>query len=100
MNTNDNNPYYWSSFDIGLSATLLCLGFTLHSLDKENPHKVKFIFRRTQELDDTIHGYWAKALQVEPQSLLTNLKFLKNRLYSDEPDGVNTLGGGDENGDR
>ena len=83
MALNDNKNYF-TTFDLGLAAVLICLGFPLDSLDKTNPQKVKFILQRSNELDEAIQAYWAKTLRIEPQSLLTNLKFLKNRIYSGE----------------
>ena len=80
---NDFSQKYFATFDIGLACVLLSLGFILDSLGKTNPRKVQFIFQRTDSLDEAIQAYWNKSLRLEPQSVLTNLKFLKNRLYSD-----------------
>jgi hypothetical protein len=56
----------------------------LDSIDKTSPSKAKFLFLRRDGLDETIQAFWARALKLEPLSVLTNLKILKNRLYSDE----------------
>ncbi|MBI2196126.1 hypothetical protein HYU45_00775 [Candidatus Daviesbacteria bacterium] len=74
----------FATYDIGLSSVLLSLGFALDSLDKTNPQKVQFIFQKNKGLAEAIQAYWAKRLTLEPQTLLANLKLLKNRLYSDE----------------
>lgn len=70
--------------DLNLSCVLLSLGYSLDSIDKTSPGKAKFLFVRSNGLDDAIQSFWARALKLEPLSILTNLKILKNRLYSDE----------------
>ena len=78
----ENKTY--TTFDISLTAVLLTYGFELESIDKANPRKVQFIFLRKDTLDEIVTKYWSKELVVEPQSLLSNLKMLKNRIYSTE----------------
>lgn len=75
---------YFSTFDIGLSAVLLSVGFILDSYDEKDPQRVKFNFNRNEDLDKIIQGYWTKELRIEPQTLLSNLKLLKNRIHSND----------------
>ena len=72
---------FFSTFDLGL-ATVLSLSFPIESLNKSNSKKVEFVFKRQPGLDELVQRYWAKDLSVEPQLLFSNLKHLKNRLYS------------------
>jgi hypothetical protein len=76
---NTTLDYYFSS-DLNLS-TVISLYFPIDSIDKSNPQKAVFIFRRENGLDDLIANYWARRLQIEPQALLTQLKSTKTRLY-------------------
>lgn len=81
----DSSHEYFTTYDIGLASVLLTLDFILESLNKANPRKVQFIFQKPSDtsLDEAIQSYWDKTLRLEPQTLLTNLKLLKNRLYSE-----------------
>ncbi|HOX30535.1 MAG TPA: DUF5659 domain-containing protein [Candidatus Paceibacterota bacterium] len=72
----------FSTYDLGCSAALLCAGFELLSLNKENPYKSLFIFKREDGIDETVDGYWADRLEVKARSFFDAIKALKNRLYS------------------
>lgn len=71
---------YYSSSDIGI-VTVISLYFPIDSIDKSNPQKAIFYFKREAGLDDLVANYWARRLQVEPQALLSQLKSIKTRLY-------------------
>ena len=70
------------TFDIFLASTLESMGFPVECLDRTNPNKVGFYFKRDEALDNAVQGYWAKTLRLEPQEVFTHLKMLKNRLHS------------------
>lgn len=69
--------------DLGLVATLITLGFIILKLDKSNPHKINFHFKRVSELDKAIEDYWNNTLKVSPLEYFNNLKLLKSRLRTD-----------------
>lgn len=73
-----NNLY--STTDLGLAAAL-CLFFVLDSLDKSNPQKVVFYFRRVQNLDEILKQYWIGELRVDPIKYFNQIKIIKTRLY-------------------
>lgn len=73
---------YFETHDLALSTVLLSLGFKLEHLDRANPSKVRFCFRRENGLDTIIQNFWSKSLRLEPQELFANLKSLKSRLYN------------------
>lgn len=73
----------YTSFDIGLIASLLSSGFELLAIDKTNRSKARFVMHRTEGIDAAIESYWNSRLQVDARALFENLKNLKNRLYSD-----------------
>ena len=75
-----NNKSYFTS-DLALSATLLTLHFQIETIDRSNPKKVIFIFKKDKGLEQTIEKYWNGQLQVSPLTLLQNLKALKSRIY-------------------
>jgi len=73
---------YFTTTDLGLSASLLNKGFELVQLDKLNPKKVQFIFLKRAGINKTINDYWSDKLNVNPRTYFDNIKLLKNRLYS------------------
>lgn len=74
----------YSCFDLGMSAALITAGFELLDLDRENPRKVKFIFRADAGILKVADDFWADRLEQRSRSFWDNLKNLKNRLYSNE----------------
>jgi len=78
----DDYTNYFYTFDLGCSAALISVGFELISLDKTNPKKVQFIFRRKVGIEKVVDNYWADRLEVKARTFFDNVKMLKNRLYS------------------
>jgi len=50
------------TYDLGCSAALISAGFELISLDRENPRKVQFIFRREGGIEKVVNDYWTDKL--------------------------------------
>lgn len=74
----------FSTFDLGLATVLVTLGYKLLSLDKNNPKKVRFIFKEEKGIDDAMLDYLNNKIKLPAQTLFNNQKMLKNRIYSDE----------------
>ena len=72
----------YSTFDLGAAASLITAGFQLVSLDKANPHKVKFIFAKKPGLDEAVNSYWNFNLKIDAQTYFNQIKRLKNQIYS------------------
>ncbi len=72
-----------ATFDLGSAAALITAGFELLTLEKSNPHKVQFIFRRADGIENILHEYWSDKLQIKARSFFDNMKMLKNRIYND-----------------
>jgi len=79
----DDQTNYFYTFDLGCSAALISAGFELVSLDKTNPRKVQFIFRREVGIEKVVDDYWADRLEVKARAFFDNMKMLKNRIYSE-----------------
>jgi hypothetical protein len=79
----EDNSYFFRSFDLGLSAALISVGFSLVSLDRENLRKTQFVFRRGDGMDEVVDAYWADRLEVKARAYFDSIKMLKNRLYSE-----------------
>lgn len=70
------------TYDIGLAAALVTLGYRLWELDKTNFKKSQFIFQRDEHIEKMVNKYWDNSLNLSARSIVDNLKMLKNRLYS------------------
>jgi hypothetical protein len=75
--------HYFTTYDLGLSAALTAVGYSLDHLDKTDSRKVKFIFERQDHLDTAIQQYWANDLPIPALTYFNALKLLKNRIYSE-----------------
>ena len=72
----------FSTFDLGLATTLLTLKYELIKLDKTNPKKVRFVFKETKDIEQTMLNYWNDEITVPALTFFNNQKNLKNRIYS------------------
>lgn len=71
----------WTTYDIGVSTALLCAGFELIGIERSNPKKALFTFKREGNIDEVANSYFADKLTVKARSFADNLKALKNKLY-------------------
>ena len=81
QDTSLDEPY--TTYDLGTASALLCSGFELLSLDKENPRKALFIFKRESDIEEIANLYFGDRLEVRGRSFFDSLKALKNKLYSE-----------------
>lgn len=79
LNIND----YYATSDLGLATTISLL-YSLEAIDRTNPHKAQFLFKRSENLNQLIEAFWKKELSVEPQAYFAQLKALKGRLYESQ----------------
>lgn len=80
---NANKPdVKFLTYDLGLAAALITLGYSLHKVDKIGEKKSQFIFNRDEHIDKKVDEYWDDKLTLPVRSFYDNLKMLKNRLYS------------------
>jgi len=79
----DDPSVVFTTYDLGVSTALLCAGFELLSLDKVNPKKALFIFKKTDDIEDVANRYFSDKLEVKARSFFDHLKALKNKLYSE-----------------
>ena len=84
MNTEilaENN--FFKTSDLALAAAI-SLWHPIDAIDKQNPHKAQFLFKRNEELDELIESFWRGQLKVEPQSFFNQMRTIKTRLYEKE----------------
>lgn len=80
----DDASVVFTTYDLGVSTALLCAGFQLLSVDKnDNPRKALFIFQKEDGIEDVADRYFSDRLEVKARSFFDNLKALKNQLYSE-----------------
>jgi hypothetical protein len=78
-----NDPsIVFTIYDLGVSAALLCADFELLSVDKGNPKKALFRFRKVDGIEEITDQYFSDRLEVKARSYFDHLKALKNKLYS------------------
>lgn len=80
--SSDNYTQFLSTFDLGAAASLATMGFELVSLDKTNPKKVQFNFRRKVGIEKVVDDYWTDHLKIKARTFFDNIKMLKNRIFS------------------
>lgn len=71
----------FTTYDLGVSAALLCADFELLVVERSNPNKALFVFRKENGIEDTADKYFSDRLKVKARSYFDNLKALKNKLY-------------------
>ncbi|TSC84477.1 MAG: Uncharacterized protein G01um101416_1064 [Microgenomates group bacterium Gr01-1014_16] len=76
------NNDYWSTPDLALAAAV-SLWYPVDSIDRTNPTKALFLFKRNESLDGLIETFWKQELRVEPQAYFSQLKIIKSRLYGE-----------------
>ena len=73
----------FSTYDLGLSVVLTTLKYELLELDKSNLKKIRFIFKRENNIEQTANDYFNDNIKLSALALFNNQKNLKNRIYSD-----------------
>ena len=72
----------YKTSDIYLATALLTVGHPVLRIDNTNEKRKQFCFKSSPQINHDIDRFWGKDLFVEPQTLLGNLKTLKNRIYN------------------
>ncbi|MFA5431679.1 MAG: DUF5659 domain-containing protein [Candidatus Paceibacterota bacterium] len=73
----------FTTYDLGVSTALLCAGFELISIDKENPRKALFIFQKISGIEKVANQYFSDKLEIKARKFFDTIKALKNKLYSE-----------------
>ncbi|MDD3284210.1 MAG: DUF5659 domain-containing protein [Patescibacteria group bacterium] len=74
----------FSTSDLSLCVVLCYFGCKIEGIDKINPLRVQFYFKRENDLDKLIEGFWKKELLVEPIAFFSLIKEIKNLIYIKE----------------
>ncbi len=73
----------FTTYDLGAASALICVGFELQAIEKDNPKKCRFVFQKTTGLYGSLTRYWANSLNGDLLKYFDTLKMLKNRIYSE-----------------
>lgn len=65
-------------------ATAINLFYPLWAVDRTDPKKAEFVFKREDGLDKLIESFWSNTLRVSPLTYFQQLKILKSRLYQEK----------------
>ncbi len=79
----DDEASVFTTYDLGVSAALLCLGYKLIRLDRDDPRKALFVFRKEADIDTYATQYFSDQLKVKARSFFDSIKALKNKIYSE-----------------
>ncbi len=79
-----NSKEYFSSADLGLACALCTRGHNLVTLDKQDPRKVSFVFKKEVGIEEDVDAYWSNELETKARDYFDTLRTLKNRIYSSE----------------
>jgi len=77
------NKHYYQTSDLSL-ATTISLFSPIEDIDRSNPRKAVFIFRKTPELEKLIDQYFRNEIKISPQTYFNQLRAVKARLYANE----------------
>ncbi len=79
----DDPDHVFTLYDLNCSAALVCSGFELLSVGKENPRKCLFIFKKQKGIEELCNLYWSDRLDIKARAYADTIKALKNKLYSE-----------------
>ena len=74
---------FYQTSDLAL-ATAISLWYPIDAIDRTDPRKATFLFKRDEKIDELLEAYWKRELKVEPQTYFNQLKAIKARLYSEK----------------
>ncbi len=77
----DENVLFKTS-DLPLASALRCMGAVVEAVDRQDPSRAVFNFRREKGLDGLVQAFWAHELKVDPIAYFAAIKELKAFLYS------------------
>lgn len=83
MKITTNPEVFFETADLACAAAL-SLYAPIESINKMNPRRAIFYFKKDAKLEKKLSAYWQRELKVEARAYFDQIKALKTRLY--EPD--------------
>lgn len=66
--------------DLALTAALVCWGFTVISIDRTDPGRAVFSFKKSKEIEQAIKFFWDNSGKISPKDYFNVLRELKSRI--------------------
>lgn len=76
-------PITYLTSDLAL-ATTLSLQFPIEDIDRSNPRKAVFVFRRSPALEELVDAFFTNEFKIAPQVYFNQLRDVKARLYAEK----------------
>ncbi len=76
-----NNENIFTTTDFNTIVVLSYFNYKIESIDKENPKRIKFYFKKNKNLETILNRFWKKELLVEPLVFFSLIKEIKSRIY-------------------
>lgn len=73
----------YATSDIAI-ASYVALSFPIETLDRSDPQRVQFCFRRSEKFDAAIEAYWNGEAKVPPRAYFGSIRDLKHRIYDQQ----------------
>jgi len=71
---------YFLTSDLSLCTTL-SLQCPIERINRSNPRKAVFVFKKTKKLDELVNAYYRDEIRISPQVYFNQLRVIKARLY-------------------
>ena len=81
---NENELDVLKTSDFILASTLLTLGYDIIGIDKTNPKRVVFYYKKTSDLEVDVQEYWAGKVRVDPKAFVYSQREIRGRIHTDE----------------
>ena len=69
--------------DFTLASTLYCLGYNIMGIDKNNPKRVIFYFRKTSDLEVTVDKHFNNQILVNPLDFDRAQREIRAQIHTD-----------------
>jgi len=80
--TNDEIDVMKTS-DFTLASSIFCLGHDVLGINKENPRRAIFIFKKTPELQRVVDNFFTNTLSVNPLEFVNAQRELRAQIHTD-----------------
>lgn len=81
MKIKEKNNFYKTS-DLSLAGALFVCGYPLEALDRHDPSRVIFVFKKNEFLDEVVRMFFLHELKVDPLAYFNALKEIKTRIHN------------------
>ncbi len=70
----------YSTSDTALATSIIASGIPVEHMERKGDGRVYFYFCEELDVSPIANRFWAKSLQVDAQTILTEFKILKQRI--------------------